>query len=119
MTRTGKVATWLELAAAPHSRNRSISLRVHALLQETQGRPQKGRDQCFYAVSVDGRWLYSGDGRLTVLKGVEAVDRFMHLINISSYESGEFAQIEFDCGKTAHCIAASRKAGLQDAHGSP
>lgn len=113
MRSTGTVATWLEAAAAPHSPDQRVRLRVHPLLQEAEQILQKPVAQCCYAISVDGRWLHANDGRLTVLRGLKAVDRFMRLINMSSYEHGEPAQIEVDCGKTAYCIAAGRKARLR------
>lgn len=114
MRRTGKVATWLEVAAAPHARDTSVRLRVHPLVPGVDEIPQKpGSDQCCYAISVDGRWLYSNDGRLTVLKGMKAVDRFMRLIDMSYYESGEPAQIDVNCGKTAHCMATGRNESLR------
>lgn len=112
MRTTEKVATWLELAAAPHSQDRSLSVHVHPLEHDAGGRPLNCRGECCYAISFDGRWLHSGDGRLTVLKGVETVDRFMSLIQIPAVEPGEPVRIEVDCGKTAYCLAASRKAGL-------
>ena len=112
MRTTGKVATWLELAAAPHTQNKSLSLRVHPLLHDAEGRPRNCNEKCCYAISVDGRWLHAGDGRPTVLRGMEAVDRFMRLIKIPVFELGEPAQIGVECGRTAYCIAASPKAGL-------
>jgi hypothetical protein len=113
MRRTGKVAMWLEAAAAPHSRDRSVRLRVHPLLPGADELPPQPRHKRCYAISVDGRWLYSNDGRLTVLKGMKAVDRFMRLINMSYYESGEPAQIDVNCGKTAHCMATGRNESLR------
>lgn len=112
MRTTGKVATWLELAAVPHAQDRRISLRVHPLLHDAEQRPQNCKEKCCYAVSVDGRWLHAGDGRLTVLKGMEAVDRFMCLIKMPTFESGEPAKFEVDCGKTAYCLAAGRNSAL-------
>ncbi len=109
----GKAATWLEVAAAPHSRDKSVDLRVHPLLHAAREITEKDGHKRCYAISVDGRWLYSNDGRLTALKGMKAVDRFMRLINASCYESGEPAQIDVDCGKTAHCMAADRNEALR------
>ena len=110
---TGKVATWLELAAVPHSGDRRVSLQVHPLLSDPGGRPRRCQEECCYAISVDGRWLHAGDGRLTVLKGMDAVDRFMRLVRLPAFEPGEPAAIEVDCGKTAYCMAAGRKSELR------
>lgn len=113
MTKTGKVATWLELAAAPHSRDKCLNLRVHPLLPVAAPATRNGKEKCCYAISVDGRWLHAGDGRLTVLKGMEAVDRFMGLVKMPAFEPGDPAEFELDCVNTAYCMAASRRAGLQ------
>ncbi len=103
MRKTGKVATWLEMVAAPHSHDRNVKLRVHPV-QEPEEHGDGPRDQC-YAISVDGRWLHSGQGCLTVLQGPKAVERFMRLINMPRYEHGEPATFKVDCGKNTHCIA--------------
>lgn len=112
MRMTGKVATWLELAAAPHRPGKYVSLRVHPLVRDAFDAPPECNKKCCYAISIDGRWLHAGDGRLTVLKGMEAVDRFMGLVKVSAYDAGEPAHIEVDCGKTSYCMAAGHKAGL-------
>jgi hypothetical protein len=112
MRTTGKVATWLEVAAAPHWRDERVSLRVHPLVQAADEIPPTRKRLAYYGITVDGRWLYSSNGRLTVLKGMKAVERFADLIKVPSYESGEPAQIEVDCGKTSHCIAVGRNLAL-------
>lgn len=113
MTRvSGKIATWLEVAAAAHSRDKRVSLRVHPLVQAADETPRKRRDKAYYGITVDGRWLHSSNGRLTVLRGLTAVDRFTHLIKMPAYESGEPVQIDVDCGKTSHCIAVDRNRAL-------
>lgn len=113
MTRmSGKIATWLEVAAAAHSRDKRVSLRVHPLVQAADETPRKRMDKAYYGITVDGRWLHSSNGRLTVLRGLTAVDRFTHLIKMPAYESGEPAQIDVDCGETSHCIAVDRNKAL-------
>jgi hypothetical protein len=106
MGRTGKMATWLEAAAAPYSGDTNIRLRAHPLLHEAEEAQRQCGNQCCYAISIDGRWLHANDGRLTILKGLHTVDRFMNLIRVSDYETGEPARIQVDCGKTAFCLAA-------------
>lgn len=109
---TGKVATWLELATVPHSRDKRVSVQVHPLLPDSGGKPRRCQEECCYTISVDGRWLHAGDGRLTVLKGMEAVDRFMRLVRLPVFEPGEPAAIEVDCSKTAYCMTTGRRSRL-------
>lgn len=110
---TGKIATWLEIVAAAHWRDKRVDLRVHPLTQPATASPQKGGGSSYYGITVDGRWLYSNDGRLTVLKGLKAVARFTHLIKVPTYETGEPAQVDVDCSETADCIAVDRNRSLQ------
>jgi hypothetical protein len=112
MRSTGKVATWLEVAAAAHWRDERMNLRIHPLVQPADEVPPTRKRQPYYGITVDGRWLYSSNGRLTVLKSMKAVKRFADLIKVPVYESGEPAQIDVDCGKTSHCIAVDRNLAL-------
>lgn len=112
MRRKGKVATWLEVAAAAYSTHERVSLRVHPLRQVDDGIRPKRKSQSSYGITIEGRWLHSGNGRLTVFKGRKAVARFMRLTRVSSYEAGEPARIDVVCGKTAHCLATDRNMAL-------
>lgn len=112
MRTTEKVATWLEVAAAAHWRNERMSLRVHPLVLPADEVPPTRKRQPYCGITVDGRWLYSSHGRLTVLKGMKAVKRFADLIKLPVYESGEPAQIDVDCAKNSHCIAVDRSLAL-------
>lgn len=112
MRTIGKVATWLEVAAAVYSRDKRVSLRVHPLVQAADEIPHKRRDKRYFGITVDGRWLFSNNGRLTVLRGLKTVERFADLIKVPAYESGEPAQIDVDCGKTSHCISVDRNRAL-------
>ncbi|HRM68543.1 MAG TPA: hypothetical protein PLO71_03860 [Thauera phenylacetica] len=114
MSRTsGKVATWLEVATAAHARDKHVSVRVHPLTQAAGEVPSKRRDKAYYGITVDGRWLHSNNGRLTVLRGLKAVERFADLIKAPAYEPGEPVQIDVDCGKTSHCITVGKNRALQ------
>ncbi len=75
-----RVATWLDLAAMPHWWPNPRRLRLHAV----GGR----RNGCF-AVSVDGRWLHTSDGELTVFHGLETAVRFLKAARIEAFEPGE------------------------------
>lgn len=99
----GKVATWLEMVIAPHWRKTQAQFRLHPI-DGTGRRCQRCRETC-YAVTVDGRWLCSNNGRLTVLRGRATAERFMQLVRHQEYETGEPAEFDLDCATSAHCIA--------------
>jgi len=102
MRKTAKVATWLEMVAAPHAHDQNLELRIHPI-RECRASCVPGDP--YYAISMNGRWLYSNDGHLTVLHGLDAVDRFMQLVRMPRFEHGEPATLKVDCGRNAHCIA--------------
>ncbi|HRP95226.1 MAG TPA: hypothetical protein PL143_03160 [Rhodocyclaceae bacterium] len=99
----GKVATWLEMVVAPGWRKTRTVPRLHPILG-TGERCCSCPETC-YAVSVEGRWLCSNNGRLTVLRGLPAAERFIQLVRLESYETGEPADFHVDCATSAHCIA--------------
>lgn len=99
----GSVATWLEMVVAPHEHDRRVKLTVHAV--EATGQSRTQGDETCYVISADGRWLCSSDGRLTVLRGLRSVERFIQLIGHDAYDKGDEAQFTIDCGTSAHCLA--------------
>lgn len=105
----GKVATWLEMVATPHLHRKNLNLKLHPVEETARA---DAEDRC-YAISVDGRWLCSNNGSLTVLQGMEAAKRFMRLIRNESFESGEPMPFAIDCSKNAHCIALGRDKRLR------
>ena len=113
----GRVATWLEMvAAATRQQDQTPKVRLHPVAGSDQ--PTRPEQQC-YAVSVDGRWLCSNNGRLTVLRGELAVDRFMSLLRNIPYETGEPAEFVIDCSTSAHCIAIGRDKSLCSCQRAP
>ncbi|WP_211091447.1 hypothetical protein [Pseudothauera rhizosphaerae] len=93
-----RIATWLELAVAPEWRRRSCKVRVHALGEKDSG--------C-YALSMDGRWLCTGDAQLTVFKGLDAALHFLKLVRIEDFEPGEDAGIA-ECSGQRFCLCIGR-----------
>jgi len=77
MDRNGRVATWLELAVAPEWRRKTMNVCVHPI-------GEKG-EQCF-AISMDGRYLCASNGQLTTFRGRPAVERFLHMVQIDSFD---------------------------------
>lgn len=106
----GKVATWLEMVVAPSWRKTRTVPRLHPILGT--GVRCSCAEAC-YAVSVEGRWLCSNNGRLTVLRGLPAAERFMQIVRHESYETGEPAEFDFDCATSAHCIAMGQDQTLR------
>lgn len=103
----GKVATWLEMVAAPHKKNdENMTLLLHAV-EGREGKVVSPDKQC-YVITVNGRWLCSSNGQITVLQGLNAAERFMRLIKLPTFEYGEPAEFDIDCNKGAHCIAIGR-----------
>ena len=80
MERIGKVATWLELAVAPEWRRKTMQVCVHPV--------GTGKEQCF-AISMDGRRLCASNGQLTTFRGRSAVERFLHMVQIDTFDLAE------------------------------
>lgn len=107
----GKVATWLEMVVVPHRHTE----RVKPCLHPVEGRNGKVElpDQQCYLITVNGRWLCSTNGHITVLQGLNAAERFMQLMKLPAYEQGEPAEFDIDCENGAHCMAIGRDKTLQ------
>lgn len=96
----GKVATWLELAVAPEWRRNEFKVRIHAIGKE--------EDRC-YAMTMNGRWVCSGTGGLTVFHGLSAALHFLDLLHISDYEAGEAAEVSFTERAQRYCLCTDTK----------
>lgn len=104
MQRPGRVATWLELAVAPDWRRQHCRVRVHRLDGEAGG-------GC-YALSMDDRWLCTGDGRLTVFNGLEAALRFLKLVRVEDFESEDTPVSSVACNGNYYCLCVGRGGAL-------
>lgn len=103
MTHMGKVATWMDLAAGRWQGGGDSEVRIHPVGSE------EGR--CF-ALSVDGRWLYAGNGRLTLFHGLGSAVRFLRTAEVEDFQAGEPAALERVCAGPAHCLTVHGKRGL-------
>ncbi len=108
----GKVATWLGTVAATQFHRTPVEARLHPISSEQFG--DTNPDQQCYAISVDGKWLCSSNGRITVLRGLKSARRFLELLNLTRYQKGEPAQFEIDCSTSAHCMAFDKRRGLRN-----
>lgn len=97
-----RVATWLDLAAAPW-RDDQPKVKVHAV----GGR----KDGCF-ALSVDGRWLCTADGQLTVFFGVEAALRFLKTARTPAFEPGDAPAAPVRCDGRHYGLGIARSGCL-------
>lgn len=109
----GKIATWLDTVAATHFHHAPVEARLHPISGSQQLGDADPELQC-YAISVDGRWLCSSNGRITILKGLKSARRFLDLLDLSGYQNGEPAQFEIDCTTSAHCMAFDKRRGLRN-----
>jgi hypothetical protein len=108
----GKVATWLDMVAATHFHHAPVEARLHPISGD-QPESLDPENQC-YAISVDGRWLCSGNGRITVLRGLKSARRFLDLLKLNGYQPGEPAEFAIDCATSAHCMALDKRRGLRN-----
>jgi hypothetical protein len=103
MEGTQRVATWLELAAAPVLGREDCPVKLHPLGGE------EGR--CF-ALSMDGRWVCAGNGDLTVFKGLGAALYFLEVLHVEAFVPGERASQVDPCDGGHHCLMVDRHKGL-------
>jgi hypothetical protein len=99
----GRVATWLDLAAAREWGRGDARLRVHAV---------GGRKEGCYALSLDGRWLCASDGTLTVFRGVDAAARFLKTARLDAFEPGEAPPDGVRCDGGHHGMCIGRNGRL-------
>ena len=95
MERKKSNATWLELAVAPVWRRDKFVVKVHPLFEHGES---------FFVLSVDQRWLCSGEGNLTVFRSQDAVDRFLQLLGVGALQKGEPVDEAAVGGGEHHCL---------------
>ena len=92
--------TWLDLAAGPRwGRDRS-QLKLHPVSARC------GDNDCF-VLSMSGRMLCAGDGRLTVFRSRAAVDRFLGVLHIETPPLSEHAGALLDGQGRQDCLSLS------------
>lgn len=88
-------ATWLDLALMPGADRARYELRIHPVSADC--------GEC-YVLTLNGRMVRAGDGRLTVFRSRDAVDRFLALLELDSPESGEHAGWLPGSSYGEHCL---------------
>lgn len=104
ITPTERIAGWLDVAAAPIWNGASAKICIH---------PVCLHNCTCHAISLDGRWVCAGDGRLTIFKSHESAEHFLALAHIDHYERGESAELANDCGVSTQCVTFRPKSGLR------
>lgn len=77
-----RAATWLDLAAGPRWGRQDFDLKLHPVTA--------GCGECF-VLTLAGRQVRTGDGKLTVFRTRDAAYRFLTLLEIGEPQMGEHA----------------------------
>jgi len=96
-------AGWLDVAAAPIWQGRKARVCIHAVCLH---------DCTCHAISLNGRWVCSTDGSLSVFQTRESAEHFLELAHVSAFEEGESAELSPSCDGHTHCISFKQAAGL-------
>ncbi len=102
-TPTERIAGWLDVAAA-HS--------WHADECKVQIHPVCIKNCTCHAISLDGRWVCSGDGSLTVFRTMDAATHFLDLAHVDAYELGEAAELSAGLSVRTQCVSFRPRSGL-------
>jgi hypothetical protein len=94
---------WLDVAAAPIWPGRQARVCIHSLCLH---------DGTCHAISLDGRWVCSTDGSLSIFQTRESAEHFLELAHINRFEDGEAAELAPGCVYRTQCISFNRRAGL-------
>lgn len=90
-----KPITWLDLAAGRRWGRDCSQLELHPV--------SAGCGNCF-VLSMTGRMLCSGDGRLTVFRSREAVEHFLMLLHLDTPPVGKPISNLHAIGRRQHCL---------------
>ena len=104
-TPTERIAGWLDVAAAHSWHADECKVRIH---------PVCVNSCTCHAISLDGRWVCSSDGSLTVFRPRDAAERFLELAHCDGYETGDAAELSAGCSVRTQCVSFSPRAGLGD-----
>ncbi|QID17896.1 hypothetical protein G3580_09740 [Nitrogeniibacter mangrovi] len=100
---TEQRAGWLDIAAAPIWQGRQAKVCIHAVCLH---------DCTCHAISLNGRWVCSTDGSLSIFQTHESAEHFLELAHVSCYEDGEAAELAPECDAHMQCISFQQKSGL-------
>ncbi len=95
------VSTWLELAVAPVWALDKARVWAHPVTECKDETP-------WYALTVNGRLLYATGGKLTLLRGRDAVDRFLFLIGLHEAQYSEPIRLDKDVDDSTYCLGIER-----------
>ncbi len=100
---TERIAGWLDVAAAHSWHADECKVRIHPICV----------NNCTcHALSLDGRWVCSSDGSLTVFRTLDAAEHFLELAHCDCFELGEVAELTVVSGVHTHCISFQPIGGL-------
>ncbi|MFV0664262.1 hypothetical protein [Denitromonas sp.] len=100
---TDRMAGWLEVAASPLWSSDRATLRIHPVCMH--------HCTC-HAISLNGRWVCSSDGSLTIFHSRESAEHFLELAHIDHYELGEPAEISDAMPLKTQCVSFRPRKGL-------
>ena len=104
ITPTERIAGWLDVAAAPIWGGAAAKVCIH---------PVCLHNCTCHAISLNGRWVCSSDGSLTIFQSHESAEHFLALAHVDHYERGESAELAEDSGVRTQCVAFRPRSGLQ------
>ncbi|TVO53966.1 hypothetical protein [Denitromonas halophila] len=100
---TDRMAGWLEVVAAPIWSGVPSTIRIHPVCMH--------HCTC-HAISLNGRWVCSSDGSLTIFHSRQSAEHFLELAHIDHYESGEEAELGNDVALKTQCVSFRPRKGL-------
>lgn len=101
---TDQRASWLDIVAAPIWQRQGTRVCIHAVCLD---------DCTCHAISLNGRWICSTDGSLSVFQTRQSAEHFLELAHIDAFEEGEVAELAPACNGHTHCISFQDKRGLR------
>jgi len=100
---TERRASWLDIAAAPIWQITRPRICIHAVCLHN--------NTC-HAISLDGRWICSTDGSLSVFETRQSAEHFLELAHVDTFEEGEAAELAPGCDCHTQCISFHERGGL-------
>ncbi|TVO69461.1 hypothetical protein [Denitromonas ohlonensis] len=100
---TDRMAGWLEVVAAPIWSRAASTIRIHPVCMH--------HCTC-HAISLNGRWVCSSDGSLTIFHSRQSAEHFLELAHIDHYELGEEAELSEDVSLKTQCVSFRPRKGL-------
>ncbi|MBT0960355.1 hypothetical protein [Denitromonas iodatirespirans] len=99
-----RMAGWLDVAAAPLWSAAVATIRIHPICMH--------HCTC-HAISLNGRWVCSSDGSLTIFHSRQSAEHFLELAHIDHYEDGDPAEISASFPLKTQCVSFRPQKGLE------